>query len=65
MDSHTVIIIIIRPVYREDLQVLKKAISKREKEAPEVGGVKSQRSGAHGKKATVPDNSLAMEFIHG
>ena len=52
------------PLYREDLQLLKKSISKQEKEATSVGrGVRS--SASQGKRAALPEHGLAMQFIHG
>ncbi len=60
-----------RAVYREDLQVLKKTLSKQDKEASSVArgattvakGVSSAAS--HGRRAALPDNGLSMQFIHG
>ena len=56
----------IRPVYREDLQALKKSLSKRDKEASAGEGIRSRDSAAsEGRRTALPTHSLTMDFIHG
>ncbi len=59
----------LRPVYREDLQVLKQTLTKqaKTKDGGEGGvagkGISSAHS--HGRKTALPESSLTMQFIHG
>ena len=58
-----------RTVYREDLQLLKRKIRDKEKEAERATkskrGIKASASAAEGRKNTAPEDYLTLEFVHG
>ena len=58
-----------RAVYREDLQLLKRKIREKEREAERESkrgrGIKASGSASEGRKGSAPEDSLALEFVHG
>ena len=60
-----------RDLYRDDLQLLKKKMREKEggdggeKEARRKRGIKASSAAGEGRKNSVPEDSLSLEFVHG
>ena len=52
-----------RTVFREDLQLIKKAV-KKEKEGENKSG-RGTKTASEGRKSRPPENSLILSFVHG
>lgn len=59
-----------REVYREDLQLLKRKIREKDRKEEKKGsgssrGIRTSSSAAEGRKSSVPEDGLSLEFVHG